>query len=168
MGPNRVTQQARDQSLIDGFTKHGATVGTLTIDGKQYAPADLVKVLQARIDALKGVDAARGPYKAALVAQQAELASTHDLVVAVQQALQLMFRSQVDVLGDFGLAPRKRTNPTPATKAAAALKAKATREARGTKGKKQKAAIHGVVPETTPEAAPAPAPAPAAAAPKQS
>jgi hypothetical protein len=167
MNTNRVTQQARDQKLIDGFTKHATLMGTLTIDGKQFTPANLTKILQARIAAVQGVDAARGPFKAALLAQKAELADTHDLLVAVKQGLQLMFRTQVDVLGDFGLTPRKRGKPTPETHVKAAEKARATREARGTKGKKEKLAIHGVVPETTPGNPPAPPPAPAAPAPKQ-
>jgi hypothetical protein len=49
------------------------------------------------------------------------------------------------VLGDFVIPTAPQTTVLAATKAAAALKAKATREARGTKGKKQRAAIKGSV-----------------------
>jgi hypothetical protein len=52
---------------------------------------------------------------------------------------------------------RQRKPPSVDTKQAAAAKAKLTRKARGTLGKKQKAAIHGAPPAPSPSPAPAPA-----------
>jgi len=75
----------------------------------------------------------------------------------------------IDGLADFGLTARKVRVITPEQKAVAAAKAKATREARGTKGKVQKKAVKGAVTArlvVTPLAgsqAPAQATAPAAA-----
>jgi hypothetical protein len=60
-------------------------------------------------------------------------------------------------LADFGLAPRKSNAKTVQTKATAVAKNLATRKARGTMGKKQKASIKGhvtgiiVTPVTTPK-----------------
>jgi hypothetical protein len=66
-----------------------------------------------------------------------------------------LFKGQTNVLADFGITVIARQVPTVDTKAAAALKAKATRAARGTGGKRQKAKIKGAVPTapaTTPPA----------------
>jgi hypothetical protein len=49
------------------------------------------------------------------------------------------------VLADFGFAPPKAATRTPEEKAAAAAKAKATREARHTLGKSQKKTVKGNV-----------------------
>ena len=54
----------------------------------------------------------------------------------------------------LGFAPRAAKKPTPAVKVVAIAKGAATREARHTAGPREKAKIHGTVPE------PAPAPAP--------
>jgi hypothetical protein len=51
--------------------------------------------------------------------------------------------------------PSTRRTATVATKAEAVEKSHATRQARGTKGPRQKEAIHGTVPSTTPAPAPA-------------
>ena len=71
----------------------------------------------------------------------------------------------VPILADFGLAPRKEPAPkTTEEKAAAAAKAKATRQARGTTSKKQKLTVKGnvtgiiVTPVTAPTAASAGSP----------
>ena len=48
---NQATQTAADQSLIDGFTKHAATLITLLVGGSTVKTSDLVTVLQARIAA---------------------------------------------------------------------------------------------------------------------
>ena len=161
MTTNDVTRQAADQHLIDGLTKHATLIGTLTIGGQKLSPADLVKVLQGRVDAMKSVAAARGPFRAAVEAKREQLTSTRDLVASAKQALQLMFGKQIDVLSDFGLAPRKRATRKPEANVAAAAKAKATREARGTKGKKARLKIHGAVATTSPPSPAAPPPVPA-------
>jgi hypothetical protein len=49
----------------------------------------------------------------------------------------------VDTLNDFGLAPRKRSEPDHATKVKMAAKVRATRAARHTLGKEQKLAPTG-------------------------
>ena len=81
----------------------------------------------------------------------------------------MSFANQPTVLAGLGLAPRKPRTPLTAEQLAARVaKAKATREARGTKGSKQKAAIVGNVTgvSISPLTAPAAVPATTAAAPK--
>jgi len=56
------------------------------------------------------------------------------------------FSKSPDVLVDFGLAPKQAATPlTVEQKAARVAKGKATRQARGTMGKKKKLAVHGDV-----------------------
>jgi hypothetical protein len=154
---NRPRQQADEQKMIDGFNKHGQTINTLLVRGTTYKPADIVIILQARLATAKAVDSARSTWQAAVAADRDERAKTKTFVSGIRQALLVAFADSIDVLADFGLSPRKKAVVSPETRAAAAVKAKATREARHTMGKKQKAKIKA--------AAPAPASAPAASAP---
>jgi hypothetical protein len=65
---------------------------------------------------------------------------------ALVQMVQAAFGTQVDVLADFGLDPKKAPAPLTTEQQAAALaKRTATREARGTKGTKAKQGIKGAV-----------------------
>src|SRR5260370_42324395 len=67
-----------------------------------------------------------------------------------------------ETLADYGLKPLKaRATRTSEQKAKAAAKVRATRKARGTTSKKQKASVHGMVTTTEPSAAPPTPPKPA-------
>jgi hypothetical protein len=163
---NRTTQQAGDQKLIDGLTKHASALPSLTVLGTTLQTTDIITTLQARLASAGTVISTRATWQNAVKTDKAERASTKALVSAVRQAVLLAFAGQVDVLADFGLKPRKPRVPrTPAQKAEATAKAKATRAARHTMGSKQKASIKGTVPGTAPvtgpSAAPTPVPAPA-------
>jgi hypothetical protein len=161
MNGNRITQAAADQKLVDGFNRHGSLIGSLLIDGKQHKPADVVQVVQGRLDASKAVETDKATWQSAVKANKDQRAKTRVFITQVRQALLVMFASSIDILADFGLTPRKQRAPTPPVKVAAAEKAKATRVARGTKGKKQKAKIKGAAPQATPATPPTPATAPA-------
>jgi hypothetical protein len=172
---NRSTQQAVNQKLIDGLKKHEQTLASLVIGGTSFKTADITAILQARLDTANAAQSTRATWQNAVKADHDEGAKTKTFVSGLRQAIQVAFAGSIDALADFGLTPRKPRVVSPEKKAAAAAKAKATRAARHTMGKKQKAAIKGTVPQTapaTPPAAPAPtvpAPAPApVTAPKQS
>jgi hypothetical protein len=97
--------------------------------------------------------------------QEANLQFRDDL----KQTLRAMYSAQPTILAEFGLTVRKRAVLTPEELVARTAKADATRVARGTKGKRQLAAIHGNVTGVTitpivDGAAPTAGPAPAAVA----
>jgi hypothetical protein len=165
---NAQQQQAADQALIDGFTKHAATIpSSLLIGGVQIPTTTILSTLQARIAARAATVPAKANYQALVQADQAERASTKALVSGARQAILLMFAGQIATLADFALKPRKVPAPlTPAQQAAKVAKAKATREARHTMGPVAKAKITGATPQgdATPVTPPAPAPAVAPAA----
>lgn len=153
------TQQTADQSLIDGLNEHAQALATVMIGGKAYKPSDLTPVLQARITASKAVAPAKSAWLEALAAYRNELATTKPLIDGLRQALLVAFAGSPATLADFGLTPRKVAVISPTTRVEAAAKAKATREARGTKGSVQKKAVKGnvsgvtVTPVTTPGSA---------------
>ncbi len=160
---NAQQQQTADQALIDGFTKHAATIpASLLIAGTLVPTTTILSTLQARIAARAATVPAKANYQAVVKADQSERASTRALVSGARQAILLMFAGQIATLADFALKPRKVPAPlTPEQQAAKVAKAKATRAARHTMGPVQKAQITGATPQgpTAPVTAPAPAPA---------
>jgi hypothetical protein len=165
---NQTDQTVADQKLIDGLTKHAATLPSIVIAGTSTTTAAIVAKLQARIAAISTVQTTRATWRAAVQAERTEVAATKAFVSAVRQALLVAFTGQVDVLADFGLTPRAKHVATPAENLVRAAKSKATRAARHTMGSKQKAEVKGtgtpVVSVTTAPVAVAPV-APATVAP---
>jgi hypothetical protein len=158
--PNRTQQQTGDQGLITGFKKHEQTITSLVVAGTSYKTADIIGILEARIAARNAAVSSKATWQADVKADHDERAKTKAFVAGLQQAVRVAFGGSIDMLADFGLKPHKTRAPrTPAQKAAATAKAKATRAARHTMGSKQKAKVKG----TAPQAAPAPAPSPTAA-----
>ncbi len=160
---NRTKRQVADQQLIDGLNKHSATITTLVIGGTSLAPAALIATLQARLATASTAQSTRATWQTAVKADVDERAKTKTLVSGLRQAIEVAFAGSIDNLADFGLTPRKTAVISPEKRAAAAVKAKATRAARNTMSKKQKLAIKGAVPPTAP-ATPVTAPAPTVAA----
>jgi hypothetical protein len=153
--------------LIAGLQKYPPS-GALSLDGTSYTTAEVVSLLQSIVDALNAVVLARATYTKAVHAAEALASDNGPVVRDLKQSVQMTYAKSDDVLSVFGLTPRKSTAgaKTPEVKVAAAAKAKATRTARGTKGKTQKAEITGnvtgvaITPVTAP-VAPAPAVPPA-------
>jgi len=143
---NRTDQMLADQRLIDGFTRHAATVTSVVIDGVVMSSTDIIAMLQARIAASQTATTARATWQAAVIDDEAEHARTRTATSGLRQAMMVAFGKQLDTLADFGLAPRKVRVQTPDQKMAATAKAKATRAARHTLGKVQKSRITGANP----------------------
>src|SRR5207237_10065472 len=89
---------------------------------------------------------------------------TTEFVLQLRQTIRVAFANSVDLLGRYGLTPKKARVISPEASVAAAAKARATRLARHTMGPKQKAQIQGTVevpanaPSPTVPLAPAPSP----------
>jgi hypothetical protein len=177
---NRIDQNAADQKLADGLTKHAAAIASLVVGGVTVSNKDIVTTLQARITARENAANTRATWRAAVQGDKSQSSTSRALVSGVKQALQVMFAGQIEILGDFGLTARKpRTPLTPEQKVAAVKKAEATRAARHTMGPKKKATITWdnptgtapaampsvSAPSATPAPAPAPSPAPVAVSP---
>jgi hypothetical protein len=141
---NRNDQTTADQTLADGLDEYAAMTPSIVVGGAPMQTRDIAAALQARIVAARAVTSSRATWQAAVQAEREERAKTKALVSVVKQTLLASFAGQVDTLARFGLTPRKPRVVSPDTQVAAAAKAKATRAARHTMGKRQKAEIKGV------------------------
>src|SRR5580693_9503349 len=74
---------------------------------------------------------------------QGQTPAATTLIQDLGDYVRAMYGNSNVVLGEFGMAPRKRAKATVATKQEAIAKSAATRVARHTAGPKQKAKIHG-------------------------
>jgi hypothetical protein len=168
--PNRTNTQAHDGQIIAGITKNLQNATTpLSLAGQSFTPASLIAFFQSRIDAANQVAAAKAQW-VDLGKKYATLNITADLVArGLKQYVMNANGATSPVLADFGFTPSKRTPLSVEQQTQAIAKRKATRKARNTLGKKQKAAIKGTVPPTepatpvTPSAAPVTPVTPAAA-----
>jgi hypothetical protein len=141
---NKTVRLNADQQLISGIVKHLGD-GTLTFDGKKYTAADIVSVLQKRVDVANNVTATKAAHTNALTIEREEVAQTASFVASVRHVLKVMFAKSADALADLGLSPRPRRPSTVGQKVGAVAKALATRAARHTMGRRQRERIHGVV-----------------------
>jgi len=154
---------AQVQALIAGTTKHTPS-STFMLDGVSYTAASLNQLFQSLATAITAVVTSDASAKTAVTALDGLTAKVAPVMLSYKRLLQTTYGSDLQTLTDYGLAPRKAPKPrTSEQNAAAKAKAAATREARGTKGAKQKAQITGNVTgvTVTPVTEPAPAAEPA-------
>jgi len=147
-----------DRMMIDGTQKFLTQFATLPVGGKNTSPADIVKVFQDRIDKATSAQTAEAARTAAVKADRDERTATSAFVLTLRRIVQGMFQANPDTLAVFGLKAPKARKTKVVTKAAAIVKNKATRAARGTKGPKAKLTVKGTVPAPT-GGTPVPAPA---------
>jgi hypothetical protein len=145
------------RQAIAGVQKHFGTIPTIVLGGTPTAPSALVATLQA---AIKGIDDATTAEKAfhdTVAAQNTALVAARAGLKALKTLVESQLGSTASIFGDFGFTVPTRKTPDEATKAAAVAKREATRAARGTRGKRQKAGIKGQVPATPVPTTPKPA-----------
>jgi D-serine deaminase-like pyridoxal phosphate-dependent protein len=140
---SRPARTIANQKLADGLTKHQAILSMVVVDGAQFTAPQAVSELDEIISAADLAVTSHAAWLAAVQADLQKLSSSATFVAGLRQAVMAAFGKQVDVLADFGLKPRKSVVRTPEQKQEAAAKAKATRAARHTMGKRQRAAITG-------------------------
>ena len=148
---NKTSTLNRNRKAIAGIGKHYANLPTIILHGVPVTPADVVTILQDQIDAADATAAAKIAFFQATSAERNANAKANDLFKALKTRVLGDFANQAEVLADFGMTVATRRAPDPATLVEAAKKAEATRKARHTMGKRQKAAIKGTVPTTPSE-----------------
>jgi hypothetical protein len=134
--------------LVIGAQKHFAPTASFTLAGRTYTLAQLVQFCTDDIAACDGSVQAKAAW---LTAVQAERSRHHDAepILRAFKAYVTSFYGDSptagDVLGDFGLSPRKVPVKDVAVKSVAVEKMLATRKARHTLGKVQKKGIKGTI-----------------------
>jgi len=165
LSTNRPNTQAHDGQVIVGIKNNLQNVSSLPLAASTYTMATLVQLVQSRIDAANTVVNARAHWVDASATYETLNTNVTKVVRALRQYVINVYGPDSPVLADFGFTATKRSPLTPEQLVAKAQKAAATRKARGTMGKKQKAKIKGTVVTTapaTPPSATAPAETPAA------
>ena len=157
---NKTTATARDTQIIAGIKKDLATTKTLLLAGSSYTPTALIALIQSRITAINTAAAARANWLDAVKSLDALNTQVHEVEMGLKQYVLNAFGKTSPLLADFGFSAPKVTPQTIETKSVAIQKRGATRDARHTMGKKQKAKIKGTLPVT--QAAPAATAAPTA------
>ena len=133
------------QALVSGLQKQFPS-GQFTLENATFSTQSLVTLIQGVITAIESLTAAEANAKAAVSTTRATVASAGPTISALKRNLLSMFGNAPQTLMLFGLQPAKAKAPRSSEqKAVAAAKARATRIARGTTSKKQKAAIKGNV-----------------------
>jgi hypothetical protein len=142
---SKATALASVQALINGTNKRFPN-GTFSIGNTTYTTAALVQLLESLAHAITAVNAAEATTADAVVARRGIEAKVNPVIRDYRRFLRVSFGTATEALADFGLTPPKARAPrTSEQKAAAAAKLRATRAARGTASKKQKATIKGKV-----------------------
>jgi hypothetical protein len=119
---------------------------TLTLNSVQISVADATKILQSYAAGLTATLAAHSKWGDVLSSTRRQAPAATTLIQDLGDYVRAMYGNSNVVLGEFGMAPRKRAKATVATKQEAIAKSAATRVARHTAGPKQKAKIHGEAP----------------------
>jgi hypothetical protein len=136
---SREAKLAADEKLIAGTQTYLTQFSSLPVGSQKLAPADIVKLLQSRVDAGNAAEAASAAFDAAVKGERDVRAKTASFVTSLRRVVTGMFSQSPDTLAVFGLSAPKAGKKSAATKAEAAVKASATR-ASGGKKKKAKAA----------------------------
>jgi hypothetical protein len=142
------TAKAAQVSNIIAGTKKRLPNGnqSITIGGVTMTVDQATAKLQTFVDNRDTVETAQASVKAAVATEKAQEPSLLAFIADYVTFIRLQFGNAADVLADFDIPPRKAPVPqTAEQKAVAVAKRNATREARGTSGKKAKQSVKGNV-----------------------
>ncbi len=136
--------QVELQNMLNGLTNPtSAMLSTLSIGGSSLTLAAVIAKLKAFLVLFTAVAQTKQAYSAAVAARKAGLLVAHPFYVNLVNSLkQIIGDTNQAQLAVYGISlPKARTAPSVEARTIAKAKAKATRQARGTMGKKQKLSI---------------------------
>jgi hypothetical protein len=137
-------RQPEDRQAVTGMQRNFTGLTSVMLGGKDYAPAELISLFQASVDAADTTDASERTYHDNVTSERQAEASLAPIRKALRTFLIARYGAASTKLKEFGvIPPKKKRKPDAATLAQAVQTAKATREARGTMGKRAKAKIKG-------------------------
>jgi hypothetical protein len=143
MAISRTARQGKDQQVLEGISKDLQGIPTIALGATTYTPDSLAAFIQDRIDLANAVGTTKATWLATVKAYSQMNAQAKIVLADLRNYLIASFGADSPKLADFGFAPPRRAMLTPEQKAAIVLKRNATRKARKTRGKKQKAQIKG-------------------------
>jgi hypothetical protein len=154
---------------LAALAKYVRTKTAMTVDGKPYKLSDVTDIYQTCVDTRSALHVKRAEYDKALDARDSAEVERQAFDKGFKAWVMSQFGADSQEALEFGFAPAKVGVKTTETKLNAVKQSLATREARGTRGKRQKEKIKGTVrfpavpaaPATIATAAPPAASAPA-------
>ena len=142
---NRSKIVAECNIRVLALRKHVDPQAAIPIGGTTHTGTGVIEVYQGMIDAQTAVDSLRAQLAAALAARDRAHAARGRADGALRAWVVNTFGENSQQAHDFGFPPPKQRVISAETKARAVEKLRATRAARHTTGKRQKARIKGVV-----------------------
>lgn len=131
-----------NEKSIAALDRRAANAPPILIAGKPKTPAELKAVLQAESAAIRATNELYLRWRAAALVQRTASEAARATRAGLRAFLLVAHGADdFSALGEFGFQPPKRAKPSAATAAQAVEKAKATRAARHTMGKRQRLAI---------------------------
>jgi len=127
--------------LVAGLEKFLPATASVVLNGKSWTQPELIQSFQAAQQMFAAVQGERATLKQKLLDRKAGLVQYHEMYGALAKALQGYFGRGSAALAELGFSQGQRKPISAQTKALAQAKAKLTRAARHTMGKKQKLAI---------------------------
>jgi hypothetical protein len=159
---NKPTLVSRHVALVTAL--QAAPETDFALGGKTYPKATLLAQLSTYVAAHQAAGTAKQQWQKAVGEQKAALEATRPIRAQLKTLFQAKLGKTNPDITTYGFDPAKTPKRTVKTLATAVAKSKATRTARHTLGKKQKAEIKGLEPSAAP-ATPPTASTPIAASP---
>ncbi len=140
----KTKKRQANESVIAGIEKRLLGHPTLRVGGETFTPAELIALFQSHTDLLNEIDATHAKLRDTVSRERRLAPRIRRLVRNLRAWVVSLYGLDAKAFGDFGWAlPRKPGPKKVAAKVAAADKGRATRAARHTMGKRQKAKIKG-------------------------
>jgi hypothetical protein len=123
---------------------------SIPVGGKSMTPQQVVAIFQQHLDAMAALTKQRAQTTAAVQTERAARATAKAAVPYIRNYVAAAFGENSQQYASLGFALRKPAQKSVESKAQAHVKMLATRKARQTMGRLQKAKIHGVAPAPVP------------------
>jgi hypothetical protein len=140
---SKVARQQKLKSTVKAVQTRLAGTSPVLLAGVSYEVPELAMLLQEEIDAMKEVVRREAERRQAVAFERLVKHRNKPILVALENLVRGLYGGDVTVLSEFALTAPKKQKKSPAVKAEAAKKSKATRQVRRTMGKKQKKSAKG-------------------------
>ena len=131
-----------EESVIAALAKL-APDASLPVAGKLVASKDLQAQLQGHVDTINALNDARAKVSQLVARDQSQRAGIAPVLTGIRNYAAGLYGELSPEFASFGFKARRAAPRTAQSRADAAAKLRATRAARHTMGKRQRAAIHG-------------------------
>jgi hypothetical protein len=138
---NHGSMQVEITKLIGGLESKLGDKSKLVVNGEQTSVAEIAKTLRETLSIIAAADKLKAQLRQLVQKQRTSLADARQLVLAIERYLQGTYGPRSEVLLEFGFSPLKTRGKSTRTKAQAAEKSQATREARHELGSRERKEI---------------------------